>query len=239
MSLEEQESRDYWNTYLENNALRVGLKDTDAGAFLSFMIEGAGDILREITKEYSDIGYIMQKVTRIRTNLHSRDWTDPLSIGEEERLEDFKEKLIGLPIPTARLLGIKELIGSIANRDVPAITTNLDNVEVFCNTTLPNPIQYGTCYEDAWRFLMKEEEGILIHGSVLSEGRRINHAWVETETGYIWEPQTKQYFTHEAFQIATSPIEEYKYSVEEAAIMLTRVGMHGPWTDEERAKWLV
>ncbi|GAI04195.1 unnamed protein product, partial [marine sediment metagenome] len=24
----------------------------------------------------------------------------------------------------------------------------------------------GTCYEDAWRFLIKEEEGELVHGSV-------------------------------------------------------------------------
>lgn len=50
----------------------------------------------------------------------------------------------------------------------------------------------GTCYEDAWRFLIKEEEGELVHGSVqlTEEGARVKHAWVELPTGYIWEPQT-------------------------------------------------
>lgn len=97
----------------------------------------------------------------------------------------------------------------------------------------------GTCYEDAWRFLIKEEEGELIHGSVqlTEEGPRVKHAWVELPTGYIWEPQTGQYFTRKDFRVL-DPIEEHRYSVEEAAIMLARVGKHGPWTDEERAKWV-
>lgn len=97
----------------------------------------------------------------------------------------------------------------------------------------------GTCYEDTWRFLIKEGEGELIHGTVLSEGRRIGHAWVELSTGYIWEPQTGNYFTKEGFQIAADPEEEHRYTIEQAAIMLTRVGKHGPWTDDERVKWLV
>ncbi len=96
----------------------------------------------------------------------------------------------------------------------------------------------GTCYEDAWRFLIKQEEGELIHGTVESLGKRIGHAWVELPTGYIWEPQTKGYFSRKGFDIAASPIEEHRYTVEEAAIMVVRVGKHGPWTDEERAKWL-
>ena len=96
----------------------------------------------------------------------------------------------------------------------------------------------GTCYEEAWRLLIKEGEGELIHGTVLSEGRRIGHAWVELPTGYIWEPQTKNYYTRGGFNIAASPVEEHRYSPEEAAIMVARVGKHGPWTEEERARWL-
>ncbi len=53
----------------------------------------------------------------------------------------------------------------------------------------------GKCYEDAWRFIKKEEEGELIHGSIESQGKRIGHAWVETETGYIWEPEHNTFFT--------------------------------------------
>lgn len=97
----------------------------------------------------------------------------------------------------------------------------------------------GTCYSDAWRFLVKQGEGFLIHGSVQlsAEAPRINHAWVELTTGWVWEPQTKSYFTIEDFKI-NSPIEHHRYTVEEAAIMLARVGKHGPWTGEERAAWL-
>jgi len=97
----------------------------------------------------------------------------------------------------------------------------------------------GTCYPDAWRFLIKQGEGYLIHGSVqlTAEGARVNHAWVELPTGWVWEPQTKSYYTIEDFKIM-SPIEEHRYTVEEAAIMVARTGNHGPWTAEERMKWI-
>lgn len=103
----------------------------------------------------------------------------------------------------------------------------------------PRSLQYGTCYEDAWRYLIKEGEGTLIHGSVQlsAEGPRVNHAWVELPTGWVWEPQTGQYFTIEDFKVL-SPTEEHRYTVEEAAIMVARVGNHGPWTGEERNMWL-
>lgn len=97
----------------------------------------------------------------------------------------------------------------------------------------------GTCYEDSWRFLIREEEGYLVHGSVqLSAGApRISHAWVELPSGHIYEPQTGQYFTIEDFKMM-GPIEEHRYSVEEAAIMVARVGKHGSWSAEERMKYI-
>lgn len=102
-----------------------------------------------------------------------------------------------------------------------------------------NPAPTGMCYEDAWRFLIKQEEGFLIHGSVQSstKGLRVEHAWVELTTGWVYEPQTKSYYTIEDFKIM-SPIEEHRYTTEEAAIMAARVGKHGPWSEEERAAWL-
>ncbi len=113
---------------------------------------------------------------------------------------------------------------------------------------VPGPT--GTCYPDAWRFLIKEEEGYLVHGSVVSyslveypfglpdELRRIGHAWVETETGYIWEPQTKRFYTKGEFEGVAKPIEERRYTATEAAIMAARTSSHGPWTDEDRRMWL-
>lgn len=100
------------------------------------------------------------------------------------------------------------------------------------------PKSRGTCYEDAWRYVIREEEGELVHGTVLSEGRRIGHAWVELLSDYIWEPETGKYFTPDGFQVAASPVVEHKYSVEEAAIMAAKSGHHGPWTDVERQQSL-
>lgn len=106
--------------------------------------------------------------------------------------------------------------------------------------TYQNPGPVGTCYPDAWRFLIKHEGDYLIHGSVqLSpEGPRTNHAWVETTYEHIWEPQTKQYFTAEDFNRMFAPVEDARYSGEEAAIMLARVGKHGPWSAEEKEGYI-
>ena len=93
------------------------------------------------------------------------------------------------------------------------------------------PTPAGTCYQDAWHFLAKQGEGFLVHGSVQlsAEGSRINHAWVELTTGWIWEPQTGQYFLVEDFRIM-SPTEEHRYTSEQAAIMIARTGNMGPCT---------
>ena len=96
----------------------------------------------------------------------------------------------------------------------------------------------GKCYEYAWRFLLKVQEGELIHGTVLSEGRRIGHAWVELTSGHIWEPQTGQLYTPKAFAIAAGPKEESKYAVTEAATMVARTKNFGPWSEEEVRRWL-
>jgi len=107
-------------------------------------------------------------------------------------------------------------------------------------TRLPQTItpSQGKCYEDAWRFLLKVQEGELIHGTVLSEGRRIGHAWVELTSRHIWEPQTGQLYTPKAFTIAAGPKEESRYAVTEAATMAARTKNFGPWSEEEVRRWL-
>jgi len=98
--------------------------------------------------------------------------------------------------------------------------------------------QTGTCYADAWRFIVKEEEGTLVHGTVFSGGRRLGHAWVETETGWIWEPQSSRFFTFLGFKDAFAPDNETRYSPEKAAVMVARTKHFGPWTEPERQRYL-
>lgn len=90
------------------------------------------------------------------------------------------------------------------------------------------PIPVGECFRDAGRYVVKEEEGYLVHGTVESQGKRIQHAWAETATGYIWEPQTKQYMTKEAWA-TYNPTENARYTAEEASIMMLREKNWGPW----------
>lgn len=96
----------------------------------------------------------------------------------------------------------------------------------------------GTCYEDAWRFAIKQDEGELVHGSVQTIGRRVNHAWVELPTGYVFEPESGEFMTKESFYERALPEVENRYTVEEAAIMLARTRNLGPWTEEERNEFL-
>lgn len=103
---------------------------------------------------------------------------------------------------------------------------------------ITSTIPEGTCYEDAWRFLLKEEEGDLVHGSVQTIGKRINHAWVELPTGFIWEPESGELMKKDYFYQRAKPEVQARYTTEEASIMAARTKNLGPWTDEERARYL-
>lgn len=105
----------------------------------------------------------------------------------------------------------------------------------------PMPIifpQTGTCYQDAWRFIIKEGEGYLVHGTVWSKDKRVRHAWVETESGYIWEPETRKFYTKLGFDNVASPVAQQRYTPTEASIMAARTSNFGPWTEQERLQYL-
>ena len=93
-----------------------------------------------------------------------------------------------------------------------------------------NPDARGTCYQDAYHFVQKQE-GLLIHGQIFSpaDKRFIQHAWVDLETGWMWEPETKQYFRKEQFDEVFKPKVEATYSRTEAAIKAVKSKHYGPW----------
>jgi len=78
----------------------------------------------------------------------------------------------------------------------------------------------------------------LTHGSVQTIGKRINHAWVELPTGYVWEPESGEFMKKAYFYERAQPQVEARYTAEEAAIMAARTGNHGPWTEEEKRQIL-
>lgn len=98
-----------------------------------------------------------------------------------------------------------------------------------------NPAPTGTCYPDAWRYTMQhaEEDPVLVHGTTVTLSGRLGHAWVELPDGTVWEPASQAIFPKEKFYSLVDPIADERYTVDEAASMLS-VGRHGPWNAEER-----
>jgi hypothetical protein len=126
---------DYWNQHLEHNALRSPPHgrgpDTDAGAFLAWMLEAAGDIIREMARDYyADSGYIFEKFNRLKNNLSSRDWSDPLSPREFEALGQIKKDIEGLPAYTELLEHLKKVLLAIAGRKPKEIEQALPRLRV-------------------------------------------------------------------------------------------------------------
>jgi len=98
----------------------------------------------------------------------------------------------------------------------------------------------GRCYELAWRHITEQNEGTLIHGQVWSPklGKMIDHAWVETETGFIYEPESDSYYPKD-WLYKTYKIKEFNtYTPDQARIMSVRTNKYGPWTEAERKAFL-
>ncbi|MBA7656166.1 hypothetical protein ES703_64081 [subsurface metagenome] len=200
------------------------------------------DIIRfereELENEYPDISNELLRDLdhysaddAVWVNRRRKDCLFYLSEGESEEAVGRVHLPEGSKIITPDYCGGYLVLRGLAE---PMLKKGSNPVSNFLAEELIMPPPVGTCYEDAWRFLIKEEEGELIHGSVESLGRRIGHAWVELPTGYIWEPESGRFIKKADFQAMAKPQEEVRYSVDEAAIMLARVGKHGPWTEQER-----
>ena len=187
----------------------------------------------EVTKEDAEKGevagvYLWSLVTKYYPD--DKDKQIRLMGFMNQVLEKYPDGRV--PQEEARALAKKWDVEKVLVKEMMEFLPQLVKGRTVSNLTERKP--RGTCYEDAWRFLMREEEGHLIHGTVLSDSKRIGHAWVETLTGYIWEPETKEFYTHEAFQKSANPLEENRYTVEQVAIMASRTHNLGPWTEEER-----
>jgi hypothetical protein len=89
----------------------------------------------------------------------------------------------------------------------------------------------GNCYELAWRFITTEDEGTLVHGTVWSPNlkKRIGHAWVVTETGFVYEPVSNQFYDKEWIYKTYAMEEEQTYSPFQSWEMAAKWRHFGPW----------
>ncbi len=130
---QEASAANYWNLHLEHNALRSPPHgkgpDTDAGAFLAWHLEAAGDIIRETARgQYSDSNYIFEKFNRLKNHLGERDWRDPLSPRESAALIVIRKDIEGLPADSKLLGRVKTILLAIADRNPKLVGDNLDDL---------------------------------------------------------------------------------------------------------------
>ena len=95
----------------------------------------------------------------------------------------------------------------------------------------------GTCYPDAWRYVMHHIEATLVHGSVVGPQGRLDHAWAELPDGTVWDPAAEGIIVKDRYYGLMDPIVDAFYTADEAALMLS-IGQHGPWTAEERMEYI-
>ena len=101
--------------------------------------------------------------------------------------------------------------------------------------TPPKPEPHGQCYASAYHFV-REEGGILIHGSVRDPqtGRRFPHAWVEKADWIIDAEHLDdfRYLPKERFDRAFQPQIWGQWDADAALMTLARQHHMGPWVDK-------
>ncbi len=106
-------ARDYWDKNLEHNPLR-GRAETSVGAIIAYLIEAAGDILREYSKDYRDPVYINEKIQRLKKQLNNNaNFKGTLSENETIWISEIQSTLEGLPTPSPEIEYIKILISKM------------------------------------------------------------------------------------------------------------------------------
>jgi hypothetical protein len=119
-------SVDFWNEHLEYNALRMKA-DTNAIAFLAVKLENAGDILRELSKTWSDPGYIGEKVRKLYSELHPLDWIVPLGSDGEDRLAKIRVDIENIPKNADSVTNLAiNIIRKVAERNPVEVKKALD-----------------------------------------------------------------------------------------------------------------
>ena len=112
-----EEVRTYWDSNLEHNPLR-GHAETSVGAVTAWLIEAAGDIIREFCQEYRDRGYLNEKIVRLQRNLNASNFRGELSPNDTSAIEQIVPVLEGLPTPTPEIEYVKKLISAMLRREL-------------------------------------------------------------------------------------------------------------------------
>jgi len=92
-------------------------------------------------------------------------------------------------------------------------------------------VRLGNCYKLALQYIIKVDEGWLVHGRIFAGTPRrwIKHAWVELPSGYVYEPVSDTLYQKKEFYQAYKAEEFKRYTPTQAAVFAARTGNYGPW----------
>jgi len=113
-----ESARDYWDRNLEYNPLR-GKAETSVGAMIAWLMEAAGDVLREYAQDFRAPGYISEKIMRLKRNLNNpANFQGELSEQDSAAVAQILPVLEGLPVPSQEIGQIKRLITHLLKREL-------------------------------------------------------------------------------------------------------------------------
>lgn len=116
---------------------------------------------------------------------------------------------------------------------------------------IPCKMRVGKCYENAFRFLVHNQEWTLVHGVCVGTGpenmgQNFGHAWLEKSESFQYEdqhlrmdfcldPRVNKIVPKTLFYLAGQISYVRRYSFEEATDEAYRTKMYGPWDERVAA----
>jgi hypothetical protein len=101
----------------------------------------------------------------------------------------------------------------------------------------------GKCYEISALYVLENAGASLVHGTVAGKfvPVPIDHAWVVTAGGRIFEPATGHVMSAQEYAEYCDPRVRFTYTREQMCAHMMETGHFGPWeyltTDQIMAEW--
>jgi len=123
-------ARAYWDEHLEHNELRTNKgPETSAARLVALRLENAGDMLREMGQDPSDLGYFMEKLNRITNSLDDSDWRMPLYSTEVAKIKDVREQVLRIPAATEVTRAIIQVMLDVLDRNTASLGNRLEQLK--------------------------------------------------------------------------------------------------------------
>ena len=149
-------TRNYWDDNLEYNALRQSPKDTGIQGEVSYVIEAAGDNLRELTKGRPEYPapwskyYVVEKINRLErsaTNRHPEDafgHRKKLSKDDRIKLDKIKKDASKIPVYSEETKLAKDIIMDVIENRPDSLLKNIEKYRnVMGLSNVAEPFKHG------------------------------------------------------------------------------------------------